>query len=256
MATLVSASWAQEHIETPGFLLLDPRRPMKYMLGHLKGAVNLPLYKAFDSEARLLSPAALASWIGKAGLGDDVVPVIYDSYDGQNGAMLTWVLEYLGRTDVHMMDLFFEGWRGEGREVFYRPVAPTPRHFTTKTKSRLRATRGLVSKGGGGKLVDFRSPEEYTGQLDAGGLGGHIPGAVNLVWKDLVGSDDNYLASKESLERLVARLGLSPGDEVVAYCNTGPRASVGYLALSQLGYKVRLYDGSFKDWTSHGLPIE
>ena len=256
MATLVSASWAQEHIEAPGFLLVDPRRPMKYMLGHLKGAVNLPLYKAFDSEARLLSPAALASWIGKAGLGDDVVPVIYDSYDGQNGAMLTWVLEYLGRTDIHLMDLFFEGWRGEGREVFYRPVAPTLRPFTTKTKSRLRATRSLVSKGSGGKLVDFRSPEEYTGQIEAGDLGGHIPGAVNLAWKDLVGSEDNYLASKESLERLATSLGLSPGDEVVAYCNSGPRASVGYLALSQLGYKVRLYDGSFKDWTSHGLPIE
>jgi 3-mercaptopyruvate sulfurtransferase SseA len=42
----------------------------------------------------------------------------------------------------------------------------------------------------------------------------------------------------------------------VAYCRIGPRAALGYLALSQLGIGVRLYDGSFAQWSRTALPVE
>ncbi len=90
---------------------------MKYLQGHLKNAVNLPAFRALDTEAKLLPGDKLKQWVGAAGLDTQTTPVIYDSYDGRNGAMLAWILEYLGCTDIHVLDVFFERWVAEKREV-------------------------------------------------------------------------------------------------------------------------------------------
>src|SRR5438067_11383623 len=106
MAKLVSMDWVAERLAHPEFTLVDPRRPMKYLSGHLPGAVNIAAGKTFGPEGRLLDPESLAHLIGNAGLGDDSSAIIYDSPEGQNAAMMAWILEYLGRTDVHVLDSF------------------------------------------------------------------------------------------------------------------------------------------------------
>src|SRR5262245_4289999 len=122
MATLVTAQWVEQHFDDPDILLLDPRRPMRYWQRHHNQAVHLPIYKAFDADGKLQPDAQLQRWIGAAGLDDQATPVIYDSFDGQNGAMLAWLLEYFGRSNVHILNILYERWVGEGREIFYKPV--------------------------------------------------------------------------------------------------------------------------------------
>jgi len=256
MATLVTAQWVEQHVDAPDVLPLDPRRPMRYLQGHLKNAVNLPIYKAFDAEAKLLPDEHLRHWIGAAGLDDQTVPLIYDSYDGQNGAMLAWLLEYFGRTDVHVLNIFYERWVTEGREVFYKPVTATPKAFTARVNPELRVTIDDLRGESNLKLIDFRSREEYTGQQDRDGRPGHIPGAVNIVWRDLVGSQREVLASPETIQHLVNAAGIRRGDRITGYCRLGMRAAVGYLALQQAGYDIRLYDRSYAEWARSGLPVE
>ena len=256
MAILVRAGWVAERIDSPDMLLLDPRRPMKYLQGHLENAVNLPLFQAFDVQGQLLSPDALARWIGAAGLGEKTAPVLYDSPDGQNAAMLAWILEYLGRTEVHLLDVFFERWVAEGREVFYKPVHTTAKTFTARVNPQIRATLDDLRANPDLKLIDFRSHDEYTGARDLDGRPGHIPTAVNLVWRDLVGPSQTVLAPQEELAQMLTAVGIARGDRIVAYCRTGPRAALGYLALRQYGYEVRLYDGSYAEWARHSLPVE
>jgi thiosulfate/3-mercaptopyruvate sulfurtransferase len=106
------------------------------------------------------------------------------------------------------------------------------------------------------KLIDFRSREEYTGERDLDGRPGHIPQAVNIVWQDLVGPPHTVLAGHEKIQQLLAAAGIISGDQIVAYCRTGPRAALGYLALQHSGYAVRLYDGSYAEWARQGLPVE
>jgi thiosulfate/3-mercaptopyruvate sulfurtransferase len=256
MATLVTAQWVEQHRDAPEILLLDPRRPMRYLQGHLKGAVNLPVYKAFDADARLLPNECLQRWIGAAGLGDQVLPVIYDSFDGQNGAMLAWLLEYFGRADVHVLNIFFERWMAEGHEVFYKPVPPVSKTFTARVNPQIRATIDDVRHASGLKLIDFRSREEYTGEQDRDAKPGHIPGAVNIVWRDLVDPQQQTLASPEKIQHMVSAAGIEPGDRIVGYCRLGMRAALGYLALRQAGYDIRLYDRSYAEWARSGLPVE
>jgi thiosulfate/3-mercaptopyruvate sulfurtransferase len=256
MAKLVSIDWVEEHLGQREFLLVDARRPMKYLSGHLPGAINIPAYKAFGPEGRLLEPAALADLIGNGGLGDDSIAIVYDSPEGQNAAMLGWILEYLGRADVCILDGFFEVWKAGGHEVLYKPVQQPRKNFTSRLNPSVRATLDDVRAVHGVTLVDFRSREEYTGATTIGeDKAGHIPSAVNIAWRDL-GLSERMLKRVEDLARIADAAGVDRSDKVVVYCRSGPRAALGYLALSQLGADVRLYDGSFAQWSQAGLPAE
>jgi thiosulfate/3-mercaptopyruvate sulfurtransferase len=257
MAKLVGAEWVAARLESAETAIVDPRRPMKYLLGHLPGAINIPVYKAFGTDGRLIAPDALAEFIGGAGLGDGVTPVLYDSPEGQNAAMLAWILEYLGRSDVHVMDCFFEAWKAGRREVRYKPVVRAAHRFSARVDPSIRATLEEVREARGLKLVDFRSREEFTGEKSMGGdTPGHIPGAVNVVWRELGSPPERLLKGREQIERMLGDAGIRRGDTVIAYCRSGPRASLGYLALRELGYEARLFDGSYAEWLHAGLPAE
>ena len=229
---------------------------MKYLQGHLKQAVNLPLFRAFDATGTLLPLEALADYLGAAGLDEKITPVLYDSPDGQNAAMLAWILQYLGRTNFHLLIIFFEQWKAQGYEVFYKSVPATAKTFTPRVNPAIRATLDDVRANHAAKLIDFRSQDEYTGTQDLDGKPGHIPQAVNIVWRDVVDAPHVLLAANEKIEQLVTAAGINRTDQIIAYCHTGPRAAVGYLALRQCGYQVRLYDGSYAEWVRSGLPVE
>jgi len=256
MVTFVTADWVAARLDSADVLLLDPRRPMKYLQGHLKNAVNLPVFRSFGTDGKLLPPEDLTRWLGSAGLDEKKTPVLYDSPEGQNAAMLAWILEYLGRTDVHLLEVFYEGWVAGKREVFYKPVETKPRIFTPQVNPEIRVTLAELRGNTKAKLIDFRSREEYSGERDMDGKPGHLPGAVNIVWRDLIGPSQTVLASREKFEQLLTTAGVKHGDHIVAYCRSGPRASLGYLALRQYGYAVRLYDGSYAEWARAELPVE
>jgi thiosulfate/3-mercaptopyruvate sulfurtransferase len=250
----VSAEWVEEHLDAPDVLVLDPRSPVRYMAGHPKNAVNAPVMKARDARGNLLPPEELGRWLGAAGLDELRTPVIYDNADGRNAAFLAWILMYLGRTDVRMMETLWEEWVASGREAFYKPVRATPREFYARVRPEFRSRLEDVPAPGA-KLVDMRAAEEFSGVLDTEGRPGHIPGAVHLSWQEL-SNNGHMLAPKEKLEQIFASRGIGAEERVIAYCLTGVRAALGFLALAQLGRSVSLYDGSYAEWAKSGLPVE
>ena len=59
------------------------------------------------------------------------------------------------------------------------------------------------------------------------------------------------------LATLFAKANVKPGDTVVAYCHIGQQATGTLFAARLLGYNVKLYDGSFEDWSAHAdFPVE
>lgn len=263
MVEFVSADWVESQLGAPDFLLIDPRGPMRYMQGHLRGAVNLPAVKLFGRDGKLLSTYELAEFFGSVGVGNDTPVTMYDGGDGRNAAMASWTLEYLGHDKVRIMDTFFETWAAQGREKLYRPVRPTANRFEPRLNPGVRASLEEVSQslgsadvGARSTLLDLRSQDEFDGLPEIDERPGHIPGAVNLVWQQLVDGNDSYLLSEGNLSRLLDSRGVSREAPVIAYCRSGIRASVGYLALRQLGYDVKLYDGSYLEWMNRGMPVE
>ena len=108
-------------------------------------------------------------------------------------------------------------------------------------------------------ILDARPPEEFSGEKPGEGITrpGHIPGARNLFWQNLVVSpEDPRLKPEAELRALFEQAGARPGTTVVAYCRTGGQASFLYTVARHLGYDVRLYDGSFIDWSRTDYPVE
>ncbi len=256
MVTFVSADWVSDHIKDPGYLLIDPRSAMRYLMGHLRGAVSVPYKKLQGPDGRLGPPEQLAVAFGNAGLGGGISPVLYDHHDGRNAAMAAWVLEYLGHTDVHVMDLFFDAWKQQGREVLYRPVATQPRAFHPRLDPSVRATMADVATPGNAHLLDTRTTEEFLGQAETDLRPGHIPGAVNVPHSDMTGAEGNLLIEPDLLRSRLAAAGIKPQEPVIAYCRSGVRASLAYLSMRHAGYSVRLYDGSYAEWMESGHPVE
>ena len=256
MTDFVTADWVAERLGTPEFLVIDTRFSMRHLMGHFRSAVNVPPPKLRDSQGKLLPAEDLANLFGAAGLGDDVTPVLYDGYDGRNSAMVAWALEYLGRDDVHLMDIVYDQWKEQGRPVLYRPTPRVPRKFNAEVNDAIRTFISDITANNNLKLLDSRSQEEYKGESEADEKPGHIPGAINLVWQELVGEDGQLMCSEEKAQRLFHSVGINPGDRVATYCKVGARASVNWLALRRLGYDATLYDASYAEWEKSDQPVE
>jgi thiosulfate/3-mercaptopyruvate sulfurtransferase len=119
----------------------------------------------------------------------------------------------------------------------------------------------------GGRLVDVRSPQEFSGELlhmpdypQEGALrGGHIPGAASVPWKRAANDDGTFKSADELRAIYLNEIGLSADEEVIAYCRIGERSSHTWFVLTHLlGFsRVRNYDGSWTEWGNLvGAPIE
>jgi thiosulfate/3-mercaptopyruvate sulfurtransferase len=101
------------------------------------------------------------------------------------------------------------------------------------------------------RIVDLRDDDAY--------VSGHVPGAVRLELDTLgacVAGCDNVLLPPEEFSVLMARLGISNGDAVVAYDdNWGLAAARLVWALHSYGHdRVAVLDGGWDRWEEEGGP--
>ena len=105
-------------------------------------------------------------------------------------------------------------------------------------------------------LLTNMRPSEFTGVEKRAARGGHIPGAVNILWKDAL-QDDWTLRDANELEEFYTNAGFGPETSTITYCQAGVRAAFTHLVLTSLGHdEVRTYDGSWEEWGNEpDLPI-
>ena len=257
MTTFVTADWVSERIGRPDYLIIDPRSAMRYLMGHLPGAVSVPFKKLQAPDGKLADPDQLAAAFGNAGLSDDVTPVLYDHQDGRNAAMAAWGAGVPGtRRRAH------HGPAVRGLERCGTGSAvPAGSHGIQGVHSEARSIRA-------GFLGGCRRPQERQCCWTPGPLRSSTaklrwttapvisPGAVNLPHAEAAGADGNLLIEEFELRARLGIAGIANNDSVIAYCRSGVRASVAWLAMRQFGYDVRLYDGSYAEWMDSDQPVE
>lgn len=264
---LVSGEWLAAHLEDPGVVVLQVGPDQAaYDQGHIPGARFLPVSAIVTDRAgnvnELPQVAHLDSVFESVGVGDDARVIVYGPPLAAARAFFT--LDYLGHGDqTALLNGGLEGWKEAGRPL--STVAPrvarasfTPRPQPERVVEAEWVEQHLTDPSIA--LLDARPAAQFTG-ADAGpGVPrpGHIPGAGNLFWEELIISpQDPVLKDPETLRTLFREAGVRPGDTVVTYCRTGMQASFAYFVARYLGYETRMYDGSFMDWSRREeLPVE
>ena len=110
----------------------------------------------------------------------------------------------------------------------------------------------------GQPLVDVRSPDEYSrraaahARLPAGGRAARWPHPrrASVPWARAAAEDGTFKPRAELEAIYDSEQGLSPDDDVIAYCRIGERSSHTWFVLTHLlGYdRVRNYDGCWTEW--------
>jgi len=263
---LIETQKLAQQLSSPQLRLLDARPPEEYRLGHLPGAVNLPAPETDDLDANRrgfpLPPDRAVQLFREVGISSNSQVVIYDDQGSRFAARVFYVLEFFGHSHVQVLNGGFKKWHSEGLPLTTDSPSIAPGDFKPQANSALIATAEWVKarlSDANVKLLDARSVAEFKGERIQGPRGGHIPGAINLEWtRALASGPIKTFLDAPSLEKLFSDVQVSPGQEVVTYCQVGMRAAILYFALRLLGYdQVRLYDGSWEEWSAMAdLPVE
>jgi thiosulfate/3-mercaptopyruvate sulfurtransferase len=270
--TLVSTQWVSEHANEPGVRVVEVDVDAKaYDEGHVPGAVAWAWNSQLCDTVRrdILSRDQFEQLMSSSGITPDTTVVIYGDNNNWFAAWALWQMKIYGHKDVRLMNGGRKKWLAEGREVSHD--APQVRGTIYRGKDADLSLRAFLPQvqaavaSAAAKLVDVRSPQEFTGEILAPpGLpetcqrGGHIPGARSIPWGKAC-NDDGTFKSYEELQALYGAEGIDGARPVIAYCRIGERSSHSWFVLKYLlGYAyVTNYDGSWTEWGNLvGAPIE
>ena len=251
---IVSVSWLMQHTADPNLRIVDARPTAEYDKGHIPGAVSLPVADTFDPAQRKNYPDTkekLEALFVHKGLSNTTRILTYDNGKETSSARLFWTLEYVGATNVAVLDGGLKQWQAEKGEISTAPAHVEPGQFmATVDPARLpTAAQCRLALGDPSKVVlDARSPAEFRGDDVRAKYSGHIPGAVNIDWRENF-TTTTLLKDPVTLKTLYEGKGITQDKEVIAHCQTGQRSSVSYWVLRLLGYpKVGNYAGSWVEW--------
>ncbi len=272
---LVSTEWLAGHLDDPSVRIVESDEDvLLYDTGHIPGAIKVDWHIDLnDALVRdYISAPQFEELVRSHGIDESTTVIFYGDKNNWWAAYALWVFHLFGFSNTKILDGGRVKWESEGRTM--TTVAPESRARSAYTAGArddapIRAFMDDVRAhlGAGGKLVDVRSPDEYTGKKlhmaeypQEGALrGGHIPGAKSVPWARAANADGTFKSAAELRAIYQDEQGLSPSDDVIAYCRIGERSSHTWFVLRYLlGYqKVRNYDGSWTEWgNAVRAPIE
>jgi len=265
---LVSVDWLAEHVGDPKVAVLFVGRDTDFAAAHIPGARYLDLRSiVVDREGihyELPSADSLRSVFQNLGVSDDSRIVLYFSSWASPTTRAYFTLAYLGLGDnTAVLNGGLPAWKAAGNPVTADEVAPArPGSLRARPTADIVRDRAWVKAhlhASGVRIVDARDAEYYASTEPTEMMReGHLPGAVNLPYQSVFDESDQGLFFKptDQLRELFTQAGVKPGEEVVAYCHIGQQATAVWFSARLLGYDVKLYDGSFHDWSDTGEPVE
>lgn len=251
---LADAVWLKQHLSDPALQVVALTPLDTFAAGHIPGAtqVDWPELEITDT-----SDASLAAWretlattLMRLGVAPEQTVVIYDE-GSLFAARLWWILRYLGRDDVRILNGGLPAWQAAGGEIATGANAvgaaasePYPATPDAGLLAQVPEVEAAIDDPAT-MLVDARSPEEYAA--------GHIPGAVNIQFTaNALPEAPRYWKPAAELRALYEAAGVTPETTMIPYCTTGVRSAVTAFTLALLGYdSVALFTGSWAEWSAN-----
>jgi thiosulfate/3-mercaptopyruvate sulfurtransferase len=269
---LVSAEWVQENLQNPKVRVFEVSVDTGvYERGHIPGAVHLNWHTDLVDPVKrdIAARDAFQQKLRDAGVDKDTTIVLYGDNNNWFAAWGAWVFDVYGLGDqVKLLDGGRKIWEAKGLPLDtaatdYPDSKIEIADRNNALRARLSDVLDAVEGRSNAKLLDIRSPDEYSGKIFApegvkelSVRAGHVPGAVNVPWGKLV-KEDGTFKSAEEIKAIYAEQGIDGSTPVIAYCRIGERSSHSWFALKRiLGYDARNYDGSWTEYgNSVGVPV-
>ena len=246
--TTTDVDTLRSYVRDKSVRVIDIRKKDEYDKSHIPGSVNLPLATLLSDD----SSQKVVQLTKSFGIDDETPVVVYDNTFGALASRVAWTLEYIGHSDVSLLEVTFDKWKELDLETTDKIIEYPSKEHSIKLRPEILATADYMETAkekNGCMLVDNRERLNYLEQ--------HIPGAVNIPYR-MLASSENILRSKQDLKRLFENRNISSGSEVVTYCGSvGTLSGLGYYALRKAEIpNVKLYVRSFKEWKSLEKPTE
>ena len=238
----------REKIKKNDVRVIDTRREDDYQHGHITNSVNLPLAKLLNDD----SPESIAKIAGDLGISDNTSVVVYDDTFGALSSRVVWALQYIGHSDVKLLNVTFSQWKDLGLDITTEVPEIEQSTHSISIQSNIMATADYLEKVKDNKNVVIIDNRERLNFLEQ-----HIPGAINIPYRTLA-TDGKIIRTKESMRNLLKNRGISEDAEIITYCGSvGTLSGLAYYALKSIGVSnVKLYVHSFKEWKNLEKPID
>ena len=238
----------REKIKKNDVRVIDTRREDDYQHGHITNSVNLPLAKLLNDD----SPESIAKIAGDLGISDNTSVVVYDDTFGALSSRVVWALQYIGHSDVKLLNVTFSQWKDLGLDITTEVPEIEQSTHSINIQSNIMATADYLEKVKDNKNVVIIDNRERLNFLEQ-----HIPGAINIPYRTLA-TDGKIIRTKESMRNLLKNRGISEDAEIITYCGSvGTLSGLAYYALKSIGVSnVKLYVHSFKEWKNLEKPID
>lgn len=268
MEILVNTDWLAKALNDGDLVILDAsahlpeadRDPAaEFAASHIMGARFLDLPSLKDETSAV--PAALPRTdqfeqrMRDLGVSADQRIVFYDDSKLRSSARAYFMCRMFGIENVAILDGGFAKWQAEGRAVESGTHGIVPSTFAAPTndRSRVRSKADMIANIAvrAEQVIDARDGMRFSGQTEDtvhNLLGGHIPGALNLPFPQVLNADGTFKQGS-GLRAAFVGAGVDLSAPVTGSCGSGMTASVLLFALELVGkYDTALYDGSWSEW--------
>jgi len=263
---IVSPQWLNDNMNDPDLIIIQPSfLKLDYDNEHIKGARYLwPDWLTANSPEGTYNPPdpkAATKVLQDLGINKNSKVVLCHAFgDVSITARMFITLENLGLRDrVSYLNGGLVAWKKAGFPVTKELPVVKKGNFVAIPSAPLLVDKDYVLnslKTKSAEVVDARMKRFYDGDPTGNPRDGHIAGALNLAYTDMIDSVNN-IKPTEVLQKNFQAVLPDKNKEVVTYCFIGQTASVIYLTGRSLGYNVKVYDGSMQEWSRiPELPME
>ena len=247
-------------------------KPKAYEKAHIEGAQFVHWIRDITDPGKserynIIDQKAFEKLMQRLGITRKSHLVLYDDMCSRLSTRMYWTLKYYGHDNVQILDGGKGLWARSEKMTNSKVVFPRTKYAAGKIRTDIKIDMKTLAASLASRsfqLLDGRMPEQYSGEKPGKVFHtgkphrkkGHIPGAINICWKENFNQDGTF-KSPDELKKLYKQRGIASDRPTVTYCNEGLHAAPPWFVMTELlkARDVKLYDDSMCEWANSEKPV-